>query len=45
MSIQFVRERRRRLYATPLRKAHVQLDNLSKMRVNYAKHDRIQLWL
>ena len=32
----YQREKRRRLYATPLRKAHVELDNLSKMRVKLA---------
>ena len=32
----FEREKRRRLYSTPLRRAHVQLDNLSKMRVKLA---------
>lgn len=32
----YEREKRRRLYATPLRRAHVQLDSLSKMRVKLA---------
>ena len=32
----FEREKRRRIYVTPLRKSHVQLDNLSKIRVKLA---------